>query len=243
MNKLKKALLGTTIAGSLVIGAGIGTYSWFTAEKTATGNIVNGTFGLGDMGTLFDQQKFAPSQLIYSDWQLVENTGNLDQLLRATYTHSVNSANATVKKYKVGYLALKFKQKPTEDQLIAYKQKLGALFNGTYNDVTPRLKAAVGNNVEVEQGILSDDQVKSLMSSRAQGQGDNMTRTITLGDGTKFWSLKEGQYIDIMFGVKLSENAGNEFQGVGYTGSFKVEAKQTDEGAQYQADIDTVNKK
>jgi len=240
MKKLQKALLGTAIAGSLVIGAGIGTYSWFTDQKTASGTIENGSFGLSDMGTLFQQQKFAPSQLIYSEWQNVQNTGNLDQLLRATYTHSIDNEAATVKKYKVGYIAVKFDQKPDQDQLVAYKLKLDALFNGVTNEVTPKLKKA-GNNVEVEQGILSDDQAKNLMNSHAQGKGDNLTRTITLGDGTKFWSLKEGQYIAIMFGVKLSDTAGNVFQNVHYTGAFNVEAKQTDKGAQYQADLNVAS--
>jgi spore coat-associated protein N len=238
MNKLQKVFLGTAIAGTLVVGAGIGTYSWFTAEKTASGTIDNSTFGLGDMGTLFNHQKFAPSQLIFSDLQTVENTGNVDQLLRATYTHSVNSEAANVKKYKVGYIAWKYKQKPDGEVVSKGQQtRLNSILNGgPINEVTSKL----GKNVEAQEGILSDGQVQSLM--RAQGQGDNMTRILTLGDGNKFWSLKKGEFIEITFGVKLSENAGNEFQGVGYTGEFKVEAKQTDDGAQYQADINATNK-
>lgn len=236
MKKLQKALLGTAIAGTLVIGAGIGTYSWFTAEKTASGTIENGTFGLADMGTLFNQQKFAPSEVVFSDWQNVQNTGNLNQILRATYTHSVNTEAASVKKYKVGYIALKFKQKPDKDVFKGQQIRLNALINGVTNDA-PKSKA-VSSNFETEEGILSDDQVNGLVKAQAQGQGDNMTRTLTFGDGTKFWRLKEGEYIAILFGVKLSENAGNEFQGVGYTGEFKVEAKQTDDGAQYQSDLD-----
>ncbi|MEH7299937.1 hypothetical protein [Neobacillus drentensis] len=241
MKSWSKALLGTAMAGLLVAGAGYGTYSWYTAEKTASGTIDNGTFGLADMGQLFQHQKFAPSQQLTSEWQTIQNTGNLDQLLKATFTQTIDSPNANINKYKVGYIALKFKTKPNQDVLKAVKFKMGALLNGgTVNPIDQTDMTASGA-VEVTQGVLSDVPVQSGVNAQSKSKANKMSKTFTLGDGTKFWSLKEGEYIAISFGVLLSDSAGNEFQGVHYNANFKVEAKQTDPGAQYQSDLDTTN--
>ncbi|MFK9091955.1 TasA family protein [Bacillus salipaludis] len=230
MKKWQKALIGSALAGTLVAGSGFGTYAWFTAEKKATGTIVNGTFSLGDMGQLFKHKNFAPSQLLYSDWNTVDNTGSMDQVLRATYTHKLDNANVNVNKYKVGYIALKYKEKPSGDVLKDSKYKLEALFNGTTNPLS--MSKAESSNYEVETGILSDSEVQSLVEQ----QGDQSSKVIKIGDGNKFWKLKTDEYIDIIFGVKLSDKAGNEYQGVKYDAEFKVEAKQTDNGAEYQSE-------
>ncbi|MGG3470161.1 hypothetical protein ABES02_22080 [Neobacillus pocheonensis] len=230
MKKLQKVLLGTAIAGTLVAGAGIGTYSWFNAEKEAVGAIDNGTFFLGEMGQLFQHEKFAPSQILFSDFNTVENTGNMNQLLRATYTHKVNSENVSVNKYKVGWFAMKMKEKPSGDEVKAIQERLGAIVNG--NAVATN-SAKIGKaTYEVDQGVYTENEAQTLAK-----QGKVTSKTLTLGDGTKFWRLKEDEHILIMFAVKLSENAGNQYQGVKYDASFKVEAKQTDAGAMYQSDM------
>jgi spore coat-associated protein N len=87
MKKMKKALLGTALAGTLVIGAGAGTYSWFNAEYKASGEITNHTLTLNGLTeaseTLdFDNKMLAPSRSV-SDSFSIENTGNMDQILRA----------------------------------------------------------------------------------------------------------------------------------------------------------------
>lgn len=241
MKHWKKALLGTAMAGTLIAGAGYGTYSWYTAEKSAAGTIDTGTFGLADMGQLFQHQKFAPSQLLTSEWQTIQNTGNLDQLLRATFTQTIDSPNANINQYKVGYIALKFKTKPNQDVLKATKMKLAPLLNsGTVNPLDQTDVKSAGS-IEAAQGVLSDVPVQSGVNAQAKSKGNKMSKTFTLGDGTKFWSLKEGEYIAISFGVLLRDTAGNEFQGVHYNANFKVEAKQTDNGALYQSDLDTSN--
>ncbi len=43
MNKTKKALLGTALAGAVVVGAGFGTFSWFTSSAEVTGSVENST--------------------------------------------------------------------------------------------------------------------------------------------------------------------------------------------------------
>jgi spore coat-associated protein N len=232
MNNWQKSLIGTALASTLAIGAGLGTYAWFNAESKATGVMVNGSFSLGEMGQLFNQQKFAPSQLLFSDWQTIKNTGSLDQILRATYTHNTNSVNANVNKYKVGYIALKYKVKPSGDVLNAYKYKLEALLNDMTNPIKPNPIISIkssSSDIEVMFDIISNENVSKLTRKLAN-------KTITLGDGDQFWNLKNNEYIDIVFGVKLSKNAGNEFQGVNYASEFKVHARQTDNGAEYQSE-------
>lgn len=227
MKKLKRILLGTAIAGTLTIGLGVGTYSWFTAESNATGTLENGTFSLGEMEKLFNHKQFSPSQLLFSNWQTINNTGDLDQVLRATYTHEINKENVNINKYKVGYTALKYKEKPGEDVLKQQKYELEKLLDGTTNPINPL--SIESTDIEVVEGILTDEEVNTL-------SGEKSSKTITLGDGNKFWTLKSDEYIDIVFGVKLSEKAGNKYQGVKYDAEFKAEAKQTDSGAEYDSD-------
>ena len=248
MKKMKKVLIGTALAGSLIAGAGMGTYSWYTAESHASGSIETGTFGLSQMGSLFDQKQFTPSQVIFSDAQTIENTGSLPQILNATYTHKVDKANLS--QYKVGYIAYKFKANQPNDVPPKTKDKLKAVLDGTYNIVqsnapSPRLKSdAASSNIESDQGVLTEQQLQSLSPRMTKKQGAT-DKTIMIGDGEKqkFWTLKENEQIVIIFAVKLSENAGNEYQGVNYQASFDVEAKQTDSGAQYKSEsnANTVN--
>lgn len=231
MKSLKKALLGTALAGTLVVGAGYGTYSWFTAQSQATGTIDNGTLALGELQPLFAQIGFAPSQLLFSDFNIIENTGDVDQQLKATFTHSVDKAN--VSKYKVGYVAIKYKEKPDGDVIKDFKIRIDNLINGN----PTRSKAALASNADYElvEGVLTTEEVQSLM--KAQDDGAKTSKTINLGNGN-FWELEDDQYIGITFGVKLSEKAGNEYQGAHYNAEFKVEAKQVDEGAEFQSETD-----
>lgn len=87
MKKIKKALIGTALAGTLVVGAGAGTYSWFNAEANASGDIANHTFELNNGNaekTLFTKnQKLAPGSGEVSDTFTIKNTGSMEQILRA----------------------------------------------------------------------------------------------------------------------------------------------------------------
>lgn len=231
MKKTKKFLLGTAIAGALVASAGLGTYSWFTSETKAHGEIENGILQINngnDIETpLFSEKKFAPSQLQYGNWVTLSNTGDLDTHLKATYSHSVDKAS--LEEYEVGYIAMKYTTTPDKDIYEDSKIQLANLFEGTTNERP--LSTLVPEGVEVVSGMLKGKQVKSMMNTAGTsgefilGEG---------GEGDPFWSLNEGQYIDIMVGIKLGEHAGNEYQGAKYSATFKVNAKQTDDGAQYE---------
>ncbi|WNB92485.1 TasA family protein [Bacillus sp. NEB1478] len=221
MKKAKKALLGTALAGAMVVSAGFGTYSWFTDVKEASGTIQNGTLTVGMDSYLFNHQKFAPSQMLISNWKTIENTGTLDQQLRATFTHSIDK-DAAIGKYKVGYMAIKYSVKPDAGTEAAYKEKFQKGFEkGVTNPVMDE-----GPGVTAVSGTLSAEEAKGL------ARAANTSKVINLGHG-KFWNLKEGENIDILFAVKLLDSAGNEYQGAQYNATFKVEAKQTYNGAEY----------
>lgn len=229
MKKTKKFLLGTALAGALVASAGYGTYSWFTSETQGLGDMENGTLQInngGDIETpIFSGKNFTPSQLQYGNWITLSNSGSLDTHLKATYSHSVDKAS--LEEYEVGYIAMKYTTTPGEDIYEDAKIQLANLFEGTTNERP--LSAAVPAGVEVVSGMLKGEQAKAVMNTTGTsgefviGEG---------GEGDPFWSLNEGQYIDIMIGIKLGENAGNEYQGAKYNATFNFKAKQTDDGAQ-----------
>ncbi|MEH6987464.1 hypothetical protein [Cytobacillus firmus] len=100
MKKMKKALLGTALAGTLVIGAGAGTYSWFNASYTAGGEITNHTLTInGDTEAYesldFGNKKLAPSRVVEDSFSF-KNTGSMDQILRATLDLALYDGNTNV---------------------------------------------------------------------------------------------------------------------------------------------------
>ena len=214
-------LLGTALAGTLMLSAGFGTYSWFTSETNAQGEMTSGVLEINngnDIETpIFSGTKFAPSQLQYGEWLSLSNTGDLDAHLKATYTHSVDKASLGA--YEVGYMAMKYTITPGQDVYEDSKIKLENLFNGTTNE---RAISSQSAGVEVMGNVLSQEEVDSGEIVFGEGGADS------------FWQLNEGQYIDIMVGIKLDESAGNEYQGATYNALFNVIAKQTDDGATYE---------
>jgi spore coat-associated protein N len=224
MKKAKNILLGTTLAGAIIATAGVGTYSWFTSETEAQGSMENGTLEINNgeniEEALFSGVKFAPSQLQYGDWVSITNTGDMDTILKASYMQAVDKA--ALEKYDVGYMAMKYTVEPGKDVYEDSKIKLENLFNGATNERSVMKNTPKG--VEVVGKVLSKQEAES--GEIQFGEGDQ-------GDDS-FWKLEEGQYIDIMVGIKLDESAGNEYQGATYDATLKVNAKQTDEGATYE---------
>ncbi|MFF3023430.1 TasA family protein [Gottfriedia sp. NPDC057948] len=100
MNKVKKALIGTSLAGSLVVGAGYGTYSWFTAQMTASGMVQNGTFeinnGQSEQQLTFSPDKLAPSQISEMSPILIKNTGDYDMFIRGKVNFMIDNAPTEV---------------------------------------------------------------------------------------------------------------------------------------------------
>ncbi|PUB10637.1 hypothetical protein [Paenisporosarcina sp. OV554] len=224
MKKTKKMLLGTALAGTLVVvSAGFGTYSWFTSETNALGDMKSGVLAINDgidIDTpIFSGTKFTPSQLQYGEWLSLSNTGDLDTYLKATYKHSVDKASLGA--YEVGYMAMKYTKTPGQDVYEDSKIKLANLLKGTTNERSLSIPSN-SDGVEIVGNVVSQEAVDSGEIIFGKGEKDS------------FWQLDEGQYIDIMIGIKLDESAGNEYQGATYSAAFNVIAKQTDEGAKYE---------
>ncbi|MGM0854690.1 MAG: hypothetical protein ACQEWI_19075 [Bacillota bacterium] len=174
---------------------------------------------------------FAPSQLKYGEWLTIDNTGDMDTYLKATYNQSL-SADVPLDAYKVGYIAYKFSegQEMTDDILEDSRIYLDQLFNGTTNEVRSVSKS-IAPGVEMVVGFVEEEDVQPA------AKGMNGKAKMVLGDGSKegekheFWQLNEDQYIDLSFAIKLDEKAGNEYQGVTYTSNLNVTAKQMDDGS------------
>jgi len=118
-------------------------------------------------------------------------------------------------------MAMKYTVQPGEDVYEDSQIELENLFNGTTNERTASL-ASAPEGVEVIGEIINEEQADSGEIMFGEGSEDD------------FWELKEGEYIDIMVGVKLEDTAGNEYQGATYEAELTVRAKQTDKGAQYE---------
>lgn len=237
MFKLKNAFLGSALVGAIVVSGSFGTYSWFTSQTNASGEITNGTLEINnsqDMQTkIIEAAGFAPSQLKYGEWLKIENTGDMDAYLKATYNQSL-STDVPLDAYKVGYIAYKFSegQEMTEDILEESRIYLDQLFKGTTNEVTQAAKT-IAPGVEMIVGFVEGAEAEPA----AKGMAGKPK--MLLGDGSKegekheFWQLNDDQYIDLSFAIKLDENAGNEYQGVTYSSNLNVTAKQMDDGAKY----------
>ncbi|USK35857.1 hypothetical protein LIT25_11465 [Bacillus sp. F19] len=237
--KVKKALLGTTIAGVIAVATSYGTYSWFTSETTAQGEITNAVVQINNGQNIQEkivaQENFAPSQLVFGDWLTIDNTGTVNTFLQAKLNQTLDK-DLSLDTYKVGYIALKYKVKPTEDVFKESLIKLEELYEGTTNVVSRSLDSdepvKIAEGVEMITGFLNAPEARS-----AAVVGEN---EFLLGDGAesgkgnKFWNLKTDEYIDLLFGVKLDESASNDYQGVKYSADFSVKAKQKDDGALYE---------
>ncbi len=129
-------MLGTVLAGTLIVSAGFGPYSWFTSETNAQGSMTNGVLAINDGADIetpiFEGTQFVPSQLQYGEWLSLSNTGDLDTHLKATYKHSVDKAS--LEGYEIGYMAMKYTVTPGKDVYEDSKIKLDNLFNGTTNE-------------------------------------------------------------------------------------------------------------
>lgn len=228
LKKAKIALFYIAVVGLLIAFSGGGTFSWFTSQTTATGEMQNGKLELNNGEdielSIFEGSKFTPSQLEYGNWLTISNTGDLDTYLKATYSHSVDKAS--LEGYDIGYMAMKYTVQPDKDTMEQAKIELANLFDGTTNERPASIN--LSDDVEVFGGMLTDDKV-SLMNvdsgEIAIGEGE---------DEDSFWGLEEGQYIDVMFGLKLDESAGNEYAGAIYNATLTVDGKQIDTGAEFQ---------
>lgn len=236
MKNVKKALLGTALAGALVLGAGFGSYSWFTSEIQATGQLTTGTLEINNGNdieeNIVNYNGFAPSNLVFGDWLTIENTGSMDTNLEVQFSHELDQ-NVDISSFKVGYIAIKYTIQPSRDVLEATQLKLQDLFDGVTNEVeTQAAIAEITDDAEIVSGFVEAPAFRAFSDGAVNSGGFLLGDGALSGSTNEFWQLDEAQYIDLNFGVKLDENAGNEYQGLAYSASLDVTAKQTDDGAE-----------
>ncbi|MGG1678222.1 hypothetical protein ACIFOT_21150 [Neobacillus sp. NRS-1170] len=228
MNNVKKALIATSLAGALVVSAGYGTYSWFTAEKSVTSQIKNGTFTLGEASSpLYNHEKFAPSQLLMSNWISFQNTGDLDQFYKVTNTETLNMPSGSLANYhyRGWFFEVPISYELTDADKAVFENDIKNALGGNPVAKTaftaPALPLPKGSSAQV----VDSEEDAAKMAAAA-----TTTRINTVP-----WErlLPAGYKIMVIYGVKLNENAGNEYQGAVYNSTVKVFSKQTDAGAQY----------
>lgn len=107
INNVKKAVLGTALAGVLVAGAGFGTYSWFTDSTQAQGQVKNAIVEIAGGGQAsFDYSSgyLAPSRSqIAEEWKTIENNSTDRRIsLSASFTGKLygDSSDIDFSQYK-----------------------------------------------------------------------------------------------------------------------------------------------
>ncbi|OIK08826.1 TasA family protein [Bacillus sp. MUM 13] len=247
MKNIKKALIATSMAGAVLVSAGYGTYSWFTSETQASGTIQDGTLSVNDGKSittkLFEEKNLAPSEYVSGNPITLDNTGTLDQVLKLTYSASVDKASAAP--FKIYYIAFKYKSKPNGNVMKDWQNEWEkGFFKGNHNPAPSLAKSlaappalpALPAGVEAVTGELSSADFQSMAAAASNKAAGDGSKQYTIGDD-KFFTLKSDQFIDIIFDVKLDENAGNEYQAATYSAKLTAEAKQTDDGAKYASEI------
>ncbi|KMJ56506.1 hypothetical protein AB685_21505 [Bacillus sp. LL01] len=100
MNKTKKVLLGTALAGAVVVGAGFGTFSWFTSSANVSGEVLNSTleieateeFNLTVQG---GHSALAPGRTAIGS-ATIENTAEEEVILTGAFTFTVTKGESNV---------------------------------------------------------------------------------------------------------------------------------------------------
>jgi spore coat-associated protein N len=101
----------------------------------------------------------------------VQYTGSLDAFLQATLDQQLNK-EISVDAFKLGYIAYKYKEKPSEEMLRESQLAFEELFDGTTNE-----RAALASNVkEVVPGVemiygfvnTEEHQIKELILVKKQ---------------------------------------------------------------------------
>lgn len=217
MNKMKKALLGTALAGAVVVGASAGTYAWFNAEYTNGGSITNHTLTLtdgdGDKGTEVyealnfggavgsageDATKLAPGRTV-SDSFSIENSGTMNQILRANLDIMLKDASGNV-------------MTPN-----SVKGEYTITASGTFK----RGATSYPFNISGDADTID------------QWLGNNKFLPDADGLDASWAYFKPGDKLDVKLDVKLKESAGNEYQGATISGGLEVDARQTDANSKY----------
>ncbi|KMJ56507.1 hypothetical protein AB685_21510 [Bacillus sp. LL01] len=245
MQKTKKALLGTALAGAVVVGAGFGTFSWFTSSAEVTGEIQNAELDLtatdGELLNYINNEKLAPSRYAIGDWITITNDStDFFNLLEINYDAVLEADNEAAK-------------------LDQYRSAAVLQFNPAGTNLVPfkgELKKHLENYLKTGQrpsgfGVITDAGRLRILDGAytaedlAQEMEDYpletflvfipQTSLIEIGDGvtdaasSKLLSvITKREKIHFLYGSALDKEAGNEYQGATLGVGFEFKAHQLD---------------
>ncbi|WP_240373978.1 CalY family protein [Bacillus piscicola] len=209
MKKTKKVLIATTMAGVLAVGAGFGTFSWFTASQASSeGQVDAGTLLLNDISeySVFSHENIQPidptlnpEMIVEGDTINVQNTGSLDMVPRLRLDVEVRDADWNLA------------PQLTDEYMVTMNFKR--------------------NDMNWEESITKP--VSAFLSR------DFIDPAWFPSDDGFIHELGAGDSFDVSFDVYLNKDAGNEYQGSHLTGKLIVEGKQTVDGAEYENQTQT----
>ena len=282
MNKVKKALIGTALVGSLVVGAGFGTYSWFTSNATVSGSVDNAVIKISpETETLnfkvIDNEKLAPSRTAFSKYVNLKNHSSEDTWLTIDFKSELSggesgadlSAYRSASVIRVNYLSWpvgpvrealdKHAIQKILDSEITSQSQIEDLYENWENYLMEdKIFFLDGNEDqatinEIAEAIANEEAVTLAWKPRDgkppwAGQPGGNPNPGNPNDGEEEDEdvldptnprlfernvlsqllLANNKSVNILMGVKLKEDADNDYQRAIYSAEFKVELNQTD---------------
>lgn len=215
MKNVKKALIGTALAGTLAVGAGFGTYSWFTSHAAVTGEVQNSQLkieGSGFSKFTFERDAFtrlAPSRSVMTDFTISNDHGGdatfEDVILRGQLAFVVNNRGERL---------------TSENMNRAFPR------NGTYQGLAPySLQEALA---QYSFTFTWGSTTKTMNGWEWYNNGADFLEDLPLNNGDEL-------HVDVK--IKLDENANNNLQGATLRPVVLIDAKQIDFGALYEDEL------
>ena len=219
LTRVKKFTLGLALSGALIAGASYGTYSWYTSEVKATGEVTTKTFELTRTPytasrKIIDVKNMAPGRSFEypsentedEGWIGIQNSGQEPMFLRGKLDISLKDKNGN-----------------QIDDTSEYNRKLGKY---TFN-ISVHYQPKGGKRVLVKDYALRDLSINDsrLANFLNNWQPSENGSTTPIQPGDKVF-LKVHR-------VMLDPSANNDWQGDLMELNYKVEAKQVEDGAQF----------
>ncbi|WP_100371630.1 hypothetical protein [Bacillus sp. FJAT-45037] len=214
MNKIQKTLVGTALSATLIAGVGVGTYSSFndrqsvSAVSTEAARSAELILNIEGNGEIVNGSE---------EFTLFSDRDNLD-----IYPGETLDANAFYIKND-GTRA--FDLRVTDNGITAFDFKLGSTsIRNNREFFKPIIAEAVFTHIAVD----GTEETRVLKDSL---QNNNLYSILTKGQRTtnplrEFKTLLPGEKIRVEVSLTLDESAGNEYQGLPLSASFKTEAVQ-----------------
>ncbi|WP_100373750.1 hypothetical protein [Bacillus sp. FJAT-45037] len=265
MQKTKKALLGTALAGAIVIGAGFGTFSWFTSNAVVSGEITNSVIEITPESQVFNMKvnkgefdNMAPSRVAFSQWTEFKNRSTEPVKLQAIFNstlipdpkHDPNS-EASLEKYNQGAMFV-FNSPVQGPGWFGNQQKNRSLsvleghlngnespywgkeFGKFYHDLGLWVYPILEGATDEEKAQILTSAGNNLEKGNAVAfvvSEDSLSNTVELFDEEPKLNVGTGgtsNSIFVLYGAKLDETAGNEYQNAKLDVSFDISLSQVD---------------